>query len=82
MTEMEGSVHVRVREGPHPFGLLSSNLGWCGSLSGYRVEVGARGGRSIHLEELFLGPLGLCLLFELDEVVSLGSLYKGLTSGQ
>jgi len=35
MAEMKGAVHVRIREGPHPFGLLSSNLGWCGSLSGH-----------------------------------------------
>jgi hypothetical protein len=74
VTQMQRSVHIGIRERSHPLGLLSSDLGWRRCLAGDRLEVGASRSRSIDLEEVLLGPSGLSLAFELDEVVSLGSL--------
>ena len=74
VTQVQRTVHVRVREGSHPLGLLSSDLGWCRRLSRDRLEVGAGRDRSISLEELLLGPCSLSLVFEIDEIVSLGGL--------
>jgi hypothetical protein len=74
MTEMQRTVHVRIREGSHPFGLLRSDLGRSRSLPRDRIEIRAGRFGSISLEELLFSPRLLSLLLELDDVVSLGSL--------
>lgn len=76
MPQMQGSVHVRVRESSQPFRLLCSDFGRGKStvLSFDVVEVGGCRGGGISVEEVLGLPRGLSFAFELDEEVTLGGL--------
>lgn len=79
MTEMETSVHVRVRERSEPFRVLRPDLGG-GHGPGFRIDgFGISGGGRrgcVDLEDFLLGPVLLSLLFDFNQSISLAGLKR------
>ena len=69
MTEMEGAVHIRIRECSHPFGILFMDLCW-GEPS--RLLLG----RWVNFEETFRLPSRLILLLYCLKAITFPSLDK------
>ena len=77
VSQVQATVHVRVRERSEPFRVLCSDFrgshGPRSGIHGFGVSRSGRSGR-INLKDLLVGPVLLSLFLQLDDGVSLAGL--------